>query len=80
MASHIGLAYRADGAMTRIAAAYDAIRASGTIDLPDAPQQTRDPLENSTLRLEWLADVLECVESGAKRVTPTRARKAEGAA
>ena len=72
MASHIGLIYRNEAAQTRIDTAFAAVVAGG-IALPPMPPKTRDPKENETLRLEWIAAALEAV---GDTVRPAPAKKA----
>lgn len=62
MASRLGMAIREDQANQRIDAAVAAL--AGGSDVPDAPEPTRDPVLRSTLRLEWIADVLEALSAG----------------
>lgn len=66
MASHIGLIFRNEKAQARVDTALAAIRASG-VDIPESPSKTRDPKENDTLNLEWLAEALEAVETTVRK-------------
>lgn len=61
MASRIGMLMRAEKATERIDAALATLQA--TYDLPDGPPVTRDRALRDTLRLEYLADVLEIIAS-----------------
>lgn len=76
MASHIGLIFRNEKAQARVDTALAAIRASG-VDIPESPSKTRDPRENDTLNLEWLAGALEAVEASVRKPA-TRKAPAKG--
>lgn len=67
MASSIGLIYRNEKAQARVDTALAAIIADGKLQVSELPFKTRDRDENDTLRLEWLADVMEAVEASVRK-------------
>lgn len=69
MASHIGLIFRNEQAQARVDTALAAIIASGAVDVAPLPRKMRDPKENETLQLEWLAGALEAVEASVRKPT-----------
>lgn len=73
MVSHLGLIYRNDAAQTRIDAALAAIAANGTVEIEPMPAKKRDPKENETLRLEWIAGALEAIAVPVKKQTSKKA-------
>lgn len=77
MASKIGMSYRNEAAQARIDATLDGLTARLTTDVPPVPTNRRDPVLQETLRLEWMADLLESL---AAEPEPSRtATKAKAA-
>lgn len=77
MASRLGMAIRNQQANDRIDDTL-ALLASG-LDVPDAPQPTRDDVLRATFRLEWIADVLEAIATKpAPKATSRTGRTKDG--
>lgn len=64
MASRRGMRLRTEAAQRRIDAAVTAL--AGSHELPAAPERHRDAALNEAQRLEWTADVLEALATGAQ--------------
>jgi hypothetical protein len=74
MASQVGMTIRTSKANERIDTALKAM-AKGT-KAPARPDRVRDPLLDSVLRLEWIADTLEAVATQPEPKPSATTRKA----
>lgn len=61
MASKIGMTYRNEAAQARIDATLEGLTEALTLDVGPVPTNRRDPVLQETLRLEWMADLLEAL-------------------
>lgn len=64
MASKIGMTYRNEAAQARIDATLEGLTKGLTLDVGPVPTNRRDPILQETLRLEWMADLLEVLAAG----------------
>lgn len=76
MASKIGMTYRNEAAQARIDTTLEALSAGLPLDVGSVPTNRRDPVLQETLRLEWMADLLEALAAEPEPSKP--ATKAKG--